>query len=102
MNTKTHWSPNEEWKLTHDPEMEWKVKVRDTFKLNGTRGKTYQIETGNGEKVALLGNNQEANARLIASAPKLLNILKHIQIRPEFALDKEYQRQISKAIKEAC
>lgn len=57
----------------------WRVENLSVTTLDGKHQMNYGIRTGkgiNGFRVALLGQNQEANAHLIAAAPELLQACK--------------------------
>lgn len=46
----------------------WIIKNRTVVELSGKKLQNFQIETENGNVIALLGTNQEPNARLIVKA----------------------------------
>ena len=71
MKTDTNTEP----KTKHTPGP-WKTDKLPSIGIDGNESFTWGVLTGDGYKVGLLGKNQEANARLIASAPYLLEACK--------------------------
>ena len=89
--------------MTHATPRPWKVENRSVTELRGTQHENYGITTDGGERIALLGRNQKANAALIIHAVNTLDeakaALTHVLCDMEFhGLTSELGYRMSKAV----